>query len=184
MPFVETLLIALGLAMDSFAVALGASAQASARTWRTGASMVLAFGLFQGGLTVVGWAVGLRVSDWITTIDHWIAFGLLAFVGAKMIREGLSDDVESRVDFTRTATILTLAVATSIDALAVGLGLAFVEVDARGPGAVIALVTATLTAVGVASGRALGATFGDRMQVVGGVVLFGIGTRILVTHLA
>ena len=182
MPFAETLLVAVGLAMDSFAVALGASAQGSIQRRRTAAAMVFWFGTFQGGMAVVGWLVGARVSDWITTLDHWIAFGLLAAVGAHMIRGGVTGDAEP-IDLSGPWTLLSLAVATSIDALAVGLGMAFVDIDARGPGVTIAVVTAALTLVGVLGGRALGRALGDRMQIVGGVVLFLIGARILVTHL-
>ncbi len=182
MPFVETLLVALGLAMDSFAVALSASAQGSIHRRRTGVAMVLLFAGFQGGMTVIGWLVGLRVADWITTLDHWIAFGLLTVVGVHMIRDGVTDHADP-IDLSGPWTLLSLAVATSIDALAVGLGMAFVEIDARGPGVTIAVVTAVLSLVGVLGGRALGRAFGDRMQIVGGVVLFLIGTRILVTHL-
>lgn len=183
MPFAETLLVALGLAMDSFAVALGASAAGHARNWRTGASMVLCFGLFQGGMTVLGWAIGVRVSDWITALDHWIAFGLLAVVGGRMIHGGL-DDEHDAIRVEGLASVIVLAIATSIDALAVGLGMAFLDIDARQPGLTIAVVTAVLTLVGVLGGRALGRVFGDRMQVVGGIVLLFIGTRILITHLA
>lgn len=182
MPFVETLLVALGLAMDSFAVALGASARGAARDGRTGASMVVAFGAFQGGMALSGWWVGLRVADWITSLDHWIAFGLLAFVGIRMIRDGLDHEDDGRADV-GLWVVITLAVATSIDALAVGIGMAFVDIDARGPVVVIAVVTSILTLVGVLGGEALGRTFGRRMQIVGGVVLLGIGGRILVTHL-
>ena len=183
MPFAETLLVAFGLAMDSFAVALGASARGATRDWRTASSMVIAFGVFQGGMALLGWGVGLRVADWITSLDHWIAFGLLAFVGVRMIRGALDEDEDVALTV-GLWVVLTLAIATSIDALAVGISMAFVDVDARGPAVAIAVVTAILTLVGVLGGKALGRAFGRRMQVVGGGILLLIGGHILVTHLA
>lgn len=180
---IQTLLLGIGLAMDAFTVAVAASAQGSGRHWRPGLAMVGSFGAFQGGMTWIGWAVGSGLAQWITAIDHWIAFGLLALVGARMVRDGWRPDGADVIDVSRWSTILTLAVATSIDALAVGLGLAFLDVEPARPSIVIAIVTAVLTGVGVLLGRVIGRAFGDRMQIVGGVVLIGIGTRILVMHL-
>jgi manganese efflux pump family protein len=171
--------------MDAFAVSIGVGLtlrQVSARqTFR----MAFHFGLFQAFMPVIGWLAGLTVQEWIAPVDHWIAFGLLALIGGKMIYEALHDSEEDRAgtDPTKGASLVVLSVATSIDALAVGLSLALIDVQIWYPAVVIGLVAGTLSAIGIRLGGRFGALFGRRMEVIGGVVLIAIGVNILVEHL-
>ncbi len=180
----ELLLVAMGLAADACAVALAASAVAQSGRWRVGISMALHFGLFQGGMAWLGSVAAARAVGWVARVDHWIAFALLLVVGLHMIREGRDDDEAAPRRLDREAVLLALAVATSLDALAVGFGLTLVDVDIARAAWVIGAVTALLTLIAVEAGRRAGALLGARVQLAGGLVLIGIGLRILLTHLA
>ncbi|MBN1945403.1 MAG: manganese efflux pump [Bradymonadales bacterium] len=184
MGLVEILLIAVGLAMDAFAVSLGAGSGGYCRTARPAIRIAFHFGLFQALMPIVGWFLGTSILPLIETIDHWVAFGLLVFVGGRMIRSGLSGETEARtVDPTRGLTLVLLCIATSIDALAVGLSLAMVQVKIWYPAAVIGLVTFGLSLLATRIGDGLSARFGKRIEILGGLILIGIGIRILVSHL-
>jgi putative Mn2+ efflux pump MntP len=177
--------IAFGLAMDAFAVAIAAGLTIRPLRGRHVFRLAFHFGLFQFLMPVLGWLAGQTLHQWISAFDHWIAFALLAFIGGKMIWEsfGSEEHRENRGDPTRGWLLLTLSVATSIDALAVGLSLAFLRVSIWGPSVVIGIVAATMTAVGMTFGSRVGARFGKWAERVGGLVLVGIGVRILVSHL-
>lgn len=179
--------IAVALAVDAFAVALAAGASLPRLHWRHTFRLAWHFGFFQGAMTLLGWAGGLSFSTLIASVDHWLAFGLLALVGGRMILGGLSAREESKksVDPTRGVTLVVLSVATSIDALAVGLSLAVLRINAWHPSLVIGLVAALFTAVGLHLGRWAGAAsrLGARAEIVGGCVLVAIGTKILWEHL-
>ena len=177
--------IAIGLAMDAFAVAIGAGLQLERVTARQTFRLAWHFGLFQALMPVIGWLLGLTIQSWISAFDHWIAFALLAAIGGKMIYEALRGDRDERprTDPTRGLSLVVLSVATSIDALAVGLSLALLEVDIWWPAVVIGIVAGAFTTVGLQLGQRFGALLGRRMEVVGGVILIGIGVRILVEHL-
>lgn len=176
--------LAVGLAMDAFAVAVATGLVLG----RPGPGHVLRlafhFGLFQFLMPVVGWLAGRTVEQYIREVDHWIAFGLLAFVGGKMLWEARRDASEAvDGDPTRGWMLLVLSVATSIDALAVGLSMAFLEVSVWAPSVVIGVVAFAFTAAGVLLGSRIGRTLGRWPQVVGGLVLLAIGLKILVEHL-
>lgn len=184
MDFGSVLLIALGLAMDAFAVALGVGTTRADIWFRPGFRLAFHFGFFQFMMPVIGWAAGTTVVRFIESYDHWIAFGLLAYVGCKMIKESFEEgDIQAGADPTRSWTLVMLAIATSIDALAVGLSLAMLQVHILYPSIVIGLVAAAMTTLGLVLGRRLGVQFGKRMALVGGLVLIGIGLRVVVTHL-
>jgi putative Mn2+ efflux pump MntP len=184
MSFPEILLIAVGLAMDAFAVSLGVGATRFVDSARPRFRLAWHFGLFQALMPALGWLVGSAVDQWIAPVDHWIAFGLLSFVGVRMIRSGLAADGESYLsDPSRGASLVLLSLATSIDAFAVGLSLAVLGVPIVLPAAVIGVVTGGLSLVGLLAGNGLGKTFGKRMEIVGGIILIAIGIRILVSHL-
>jgi len=185
MPFWTILLIAIGLAMDCFAVSLGVGTAGTARDPRSTFRLFFHFGLFQAGMTLLGWLAGKTVVSYISTIDHWVAFGLLVFVGVRMIRGGLSKEAPEPAipDPSRGMTLVMLSVATSIDALAVGLSLALMEVNVFWSAVLIGGVSAALSLVGLTLGNQLGMRFGKTMEVIGGIILIGIGLRVLVTHL-
>ncbi len=177
--------IAIGLAMDAFAVAIGAGLQLCSVTKRQTFRMAWHFGLFQAFMPIIGWLAGLTLVDYIAPVDHWIAFGLLAIIGGKMIYEALKHQEEDvdRCDPTKGWRLVMLSVATSIDALAVGLSLAVLGVDIWYPALVIGVVAGVLTVVGLELGCRFGSLLGRRMEVVGGLILIGIGVKILVEHL-
>lgn len=178
--------IAVALAMDAFAVALAAGVVLERITGRHLFRFGWHFGLFQALMPVIGWLAGISVQRWIAAWDHWIAFALLAFVGTKMIHEALKGDDEEETtvsDPTRGLQMVMLAVATSIDALAVGLTLGMLGVSIWTPALVIGLVAGVLTCAGMLLGNRIGALWGKRVEVLGGVVLLAIGLKILVEHL-
>lgn len=177
--------IAIGLAMDAFAVAIASGLTLGKVSARQTFRLAWHFGLFQALMPVIGWLAGLTVSPWIAPVDHWIAFGLLAAIGGKMIYEALRHDQEERerTDPTKGWSLILLSIATSIDALAVGLSLALLDVAIWYPAVVIGLVAGAFTAAGLHLGRRFGSLLGRRMEIVGGVILVGIGVRILVEHL-
>jgi putative Mn2+ efflux pump MntP len=185
MDFVSVLLIALGLAMDAFTVALGVGMTRETIWFRPGFRLSFHFGLFQFMMPIIGWLGGMTVARFIASWDHWIAFALLAYVGGKMVKESFGHGQDhNESDPTRKWTLVMLAVATSIDALAVGLSLAMIKVDILYPSIVIGIVAAVMTALGLALGKRLGARFGKRMELMGGLILIGIGLRVVISHLA
>ncbi len=177
--------IAVALAMDAFAVALAAGVTLERITGRHLFRFGFHFGLFQALMPIVGWLAGITVQRWIAGYDHWIAFGLLAFVGVKMIREAFAEEDEDAAasDPTRGLTMVMLAVATSIDALAVGLSLGMLGVSVWLPAAVIGLVCGALTVTGMLLGGRIGSLWGQRVEVLGGLVLCAIGLKILLEHI-
>ncbi len=177
--------IAAGLAMDCFAVALGIGATRAALSTRSVFRVVFHFGFFQGLMAFLGWLSGTTIVGLISRIDHWIAAGLLAVVGVHMIVDGLKQDCEETPvkDPTRGSSLVLLSIATSIDALAIGLSLAVMKADIFTSSFVIAVVSAVFSIAGMLLGSRLGACFGRRMEIVGGLILNGIGLRILFMHL-
>ena len=184
MDTLEIVMIAVGLSMDAFAVSLGAAASGRASGGREAFRLSFHFGLFQFLMPVIGWGIGVSVAPLIVSIDHWIACALLGVVGVRMIRAGSSRDPGSFVsDPSRGWTLVVLSVATSLDALVVGLSLAMIAGPIWYPAVVIGLVTGTLTLAAVRLGARLGSRFGQKMEVVGGVILIVVGLRILYAHL-
>ena len=185
MPFWTIFLIAIGLAMDCFAVSLGVGTAGTAVGLRPTFRLFFHFGLFQGGMTLLGWLAGKTVVTYIASVDHWVAFGLLVFVGARMLRGGLRKATEepSIPDPSRGITLVMLSIATSIDALAVGLSLALLDVNVFWAALLIGGVSAILSLMGLLLGNQLGMRFGKSMEVLGGIILIGIGLRVLITHI-
>ncbi|MEZ0396456.1 MAG: manganese efflux pump MntP family protein [Anaerolineales bacterium] len=184
MSFIEVLLIALSMAMDAFAVCLGAGTTGQANGPRPTFRLAFHFGLFQFLMPLIGWFAGITIERYIASYDHWIAFGLLAFVGGRMIRSGLDPNGEhDHLDPSRGWTLVMLSIAVSIDALAIGLSLGLIGVAIWYPAIVIGLVTGLMSWLGLRLGGGLGKKFGKRMEIVGGLVLIGIGIRIVIAHL-
>lgn len=184
MGIVEILVLAVGLAMDASAVSLGIGATRYAVGRRPLFRLSFHFGLFQALMPALGWLAGTTVAGLIASIDHWVALALLAFVGVRMIRSGLDSGAETHLtDPSRGATLVMLSVATSIDAFAVGLSLAMLRVHIVLPAVVIGVVTGSLSLLALRLGHRLGRTFGKRMEVLGGILLIGIGIRVVISHL-
>lgn len=188
MGLLELFLIAVGLSMDAFAVAVCKGLCMKRLDVRQALVIALFFGGFQGLMPLVGWALGTQFERYITPVDHWIAFGLLALIGGKMLWDALRGDddealacpADGKLDL-RELTML--AIATSIDALAVGITFAFLRVDIAVSVGLIGATTFALSLVGVAVGHRFGARYEKTATIVGGVVLILIGTKILLEHL-
>lgn len=180
----EILLLAIGLAMDCFAVSLGIGTTRYIVGPRPLFRLSFHFGLFQAAMPVLGWLVGTQIAGLVAAFDHWVAFGLLTFVGVRMIRSGLDADGESHSrDPSRGRMLILLSIATSIDAFAIGLSLAMLQVQILLPVLVIGVVTGGLSLAGLLVGHRLGHAFGKRMEIVGGLILIMIGFRVLVSHM-
>ena len=181
------LVIAVGVSADAFAVAVGKGLAMRRLDGRAAVRLAVAFGLAQALMPVLGWLLGSQLAHYITSIDHWVAFVLLAAVGGRMLRGAWTtrdEDVEPEdAPLVGRRELLVLSVATSIDALAVGISFAFMDVDIVAAAVVIGVVTLVLSLLGVVVGQRAGARFRGPAEAVGGVVLIGIGTRILLSHL-
>jgi len=184
MSIASVLLIAIGLAMDAFSVSICSGMCFRDMRPAGAARMAGFFGAFQAGMPAMGWLGGTQLAEQIAGFDHWVAFGLLAAIGGKMIVEALrrGPDVCPR-DPLQLGTLLALSLATSIDALAVGFSLAVLDTAIGGPIAVIGIVTFALSLAGVSIGKRCGDIFHGKVEIVGGVILVGIGLRILLSHL-
>jgi len=178
------LLIAVSLSLDCFAVAVGGSISMQSLNHRQVLRVSLSFGLFQAGMLVLGWLAGNTIVDIIESFAHWVAFALLILVGARMLWESFHSDQadRQRTDITKGLALITLSVATSIDSLAVGLSLAFLESRLLIAAIAIGSVAFLFTATGFYFGRRIGILLGRWAEVLGGIVLIGIGLRILLTH--
>ena len=170
------------MAMDAFAVCLVAGATGQASGPRPVFRLSFHFGLFQFLMPVVGWLVGVTVEPLIRNYDHWVAFGLLAFVGLHMIYVALRGDESQQPDPSRGWTLVMLSVAVSIDALAVGLSLGVLRISVWYPAFIIGLVTGILSLVALRLGRDFGGRLGKPVEIIGGLVLVAIGLRIVFTH--
>ena len=182
MGIISILLIALGLAMDSLAVSISGGIVMRPFCMRQSLRLALTMGIFQGGMTLLGWLMGVSFSSYITAFDHWIAFILLGFLGGKMIYESFGEE-ETTISSFSTKTLLTLGVATSIDALAVGVSMAFLKTSIYFPAFIIGFVTFALSLIGVISGYRFGKIKGINVELFGGIILIAIGVKILIEHL-
>ena len=179
-PLVEALFLALALAMDAFAVALTQGARFRPAL-AGGAAIALTFGIFQGIMPLIGWAIGAVAMAYVAAIDHWIAFGLLAFLGIRMLRGDVGEEEAAHVLTGRA--LLVAGVATSIDALAAGITLPTLAIDPFVAALVIGVVTLLLSALGVALGRVAGDRMGAWAERAGGVILIALGCRIVIEHM-
>lgn len=176
-------LVGVGLSMDCFAVSLAVGARERAHRLRTALVIAVFFGAFQAGMFLVGWGLGAGFSTLIAAYDHWAAFLLLLIVGVRMVWEGVcEEETDSRIQVQSLALVTILAVATSIDALGVGFGLALLEVVPLAPAVIIGLVSAGFSVIGVFLGGRLAVHLGRPVHFIGGAILILIGVRILLTH--
>ncbi|WP_129141166.1 manganese efflux pump MntP [Modicisalibacter coralii] len=186
MTLASTLFLAFAMSTDAFAAAVGKGAALERPHFREALRTGLIFGTIEATTPVIGWSVGLAASRYVAQWDHWIAFTLLLLLGGHMIKEGLSPVDRETAQRPHQHSFLRLAMtgfATSIDAMAVGIGLAFVDANIVSTALFIGLATLIMVTLGVLLGRVLGRVVGQRAECIGGVILIGIGCLILVEHL-
>ncbi|WP_310605366.1 manganese efflux pump MntP [Anaerosporobacter sp.] len=184
MSFLELFLLAVGLSMDAFAVSICEGLSMKKLDVKRAGILALFFGGFQAGMPVIGYLLGKNFQQYITSVDHWIAFVLLAIIGGNMIREALGEEDEKKEDKKFNLKYVTvLAVATSIDALAVGITFAFLKVQIVAAVALIGITTFVISFVGVKIGNVFGTKYKSKAELFGGTILIIIGLKILVEHL-
>ena len=184
MKFFEIILIAIGLSMDAFAVSITSGVTINNLKVKHALKIAAFFGIFQAVMPLIGYLAGISLNKYITSYDHWIAFILLAFIGGKMIYEGFQiEKCEMNKDCLNSVTLLVLAIATSIDALAVGVVFSSLSISVLMPVAIIGLTTFVVCFAGVYIGDKFGSFFEKKMELIGGAVLILIGIKILVEHL-
>ena len=184
MTLLSIIILAIGLCMDSFAVSLTSGTLMQPFTLRRACKFALILALFQGLMPVVGWLLGIGFRELIESIDHWIALGLLLYLGGRMIIEAIRNEEQERFDPCCTRTAMTMGLATSIDAMAVGISLAMAgNVNIFLAVALIGVITFLMSALGVKIGNAFGSRFEKKAQLAGGVILILLGLKILLEHL-
>ena len=182
MGIIELILLSVGLAMDAFAVSISKGLSVRELKPKHGLIAGAYFGGFQALMPLIGWLLGRQFEELIKSVDHWIAFGLLVLIGANMIRESFGGEDEQDASFSFKA-MLPLAIATSIDALAVGVTFAFLEVNIVLAITLIGVITFAISAAGVKIGNVFGTRFKSKAEFAGGVILILLGIKILVEHL-
>ena len=185
MDYLTPVLIGIGLSMDCFAVSLAIGTTTKTRLVYAAAIIAACFGIFQAGMTLAGWVAGSTLIGLISAYDHWIAFLLLAVIGIKMMVEGIrGEDDKAPIETIRFVPVIILSVATSIDALAVGVSFGVLRTAVLIPAILIGVVAFIVSFAGVMLGERLEALLGNKTEIAGGVILILIGTRILVQHLS
>ncbi|MFZ2890623.1 manganese efflux pump MntP family protein [Sulfuricurvum sp.] len=180
----ETLLIlAVALAMDSVAVSIAIGSKYKDLLVSKALFAAAVFGFFQGAMPIAGYFIGISFAESVQAYDHWIAFVLLVGLGGKMLYEAYQNEFDDEVTDLSTKTLITLAIATSIDAMAIGVTFAFLQTDIYTAASIIALVTFMLCVVAVYIGKKLGSLLESKAEMLGGVILIGLGSKILLEHL-
>ena len=183
MGIIEILLIAVGLAMDAFAVSVCKGLAMKKLNWEKAIIIALYFSIFQALMPILGYLLGIAFESIITQIDHWIAFVLLLIIGIKMINEVFKEEKQSYDDSVNFKVMLVLSIATSIDALAVGITFAFLNTNIILAVSIIGIITFLLSLLGVKIGNRFGNKYEKKAQIIGGIILIIIGIKILIDHL-
>jgi len=183
MDFFTILAIALGLSFDTFAVSLSYGVVRSRIIFMQAFKVAMVLAFFQGGLTVAGFFLASMVSDELNTIDHWIALGLLVFLGARMIFQGLKEVSAEKRDYSSTVILFTIALGTSIDAFAIGISFALLDVKIWGAGILIGIVTFLASMTAIRIGKSARVRLGNRVEIIGGIILIAIGSKIFIEHM-
>jgi len=183
MGVLEIVLIAIGVAMDAFAVSICKGLSMKKMSWKKALIVAAYFGVFQGLMPVIGYLLGTTFESLVTKIDHWIAFGLLVFIGINMLKEASSNDSENCNDNVDFKSMVVLAIATSIDALAVGITFAFLQTNIILAALAIGIITFTICIIGVKIGNKFGDKYERKAETVGGLILIIMGIKILLEHL-
>jgi len=184
MDYVTILAIATGLSFDTFAASLSYGVVRYRILFRQAVRVAVILALFQGGLTVAGYFIGAIISNALKAVDHWVALALLAFLGIKMIVEGLrKGDQRESMDYSKLMVLFTIALGTSIDAFAVGISFALLDVKIWTSGIIIALVTFLASMTAIRIGKSAGETLGHKVEIIGGIMLIAIGIKIFLEHM-
>lgn len=184
MEFIPLLLLAIGLSFDTFAVSVSTGLCLPNLRFVQAIKIALTLGFFQALMPFTGWVLGRQISNYISDYDHWIAFGLLSVLGVKMIYESFTtNEPEKCLNPLKPLVLIWMAIATSIDALVVGLSFAFLNLNIYWSVFVIGFVTYMVSMIGMLFGKKLGNRLGKRMEIIGGLILIGIGAKILIEHL-
>jgi len=179
----EIILIGVGLAMDCFAVCISCSLVQKDIKTSDALKIAASFGFFQAIMPVLGWLLGLTFKDLIAGFDHWIAFGILGAIGLKMFFEAFKKDNKQELNITKFWVLISLSVATSIDAMIVGITFAFLELNILLTVSIIGVVTFMISMIGIYLGKKVTFINGKKAEIIGGLVLIGIGIKILIEHL-
>lgn len=183
MSLLVSFLIALGLSIDTFAVAISSGILKQKVTFKSAVKYSIIMSLFQALMLIIGWSLGRSISSMIESYDHWLAFGLLFIVGANMIVNAFKKEPEKKINPLKLSIIIVLAFATSIDSLAVGFGFAFSEINIYLTSAIIGLVTFFASMIGLLLGKKSAVFYGKKLEFIGGLIIIAIGVKILVEHL-
>lgn len=182
MKVIEIILIGLALGMDAFAIAVCKGLSMKKMNWKKAVIIGIYFGGFQAVMPVIGYLLGRRFESIVVSIDHWIAFILLSFIGIKMIREAFKKEDEKSNESVDFKTMISLAIATSIDALAVGITFSFLHVDMISAAGIVGIIAFLLSMIGVKIGNIFGHKYKKRAEIFGGVILILIGIKVLLEH--
>lgn len=183
MSILEVVLIAIGLAMDAFAVSICKGLSMKKMSWKKSLVVGAYFGVFQGIMPVIGYFLGSTFESMVTQIDHWIAFVLLTLIGVNMLKEAFGKDCDNCNDSVDFKTMIVLAIATSIDALAIGITFAFLQTNIVLSALVITIITFVICVIGVKIGNKFGDKYERKAETVGGLILILMGIKILLEHL-
>jgi manganese efflux pump family protein len=184
MDYITIIAIALGLSFDTFAVSLSCGVVQYKILFREAVKIASIMALFQGGLTIAGYFLGTVISSLLQSVDHWIALGLLGFLGLKMLLEGLHKNSDKEVlDFSRLHVIFTIALGTSIDAFAVGISFALLDVKIWESGVIIAAITFLASMIAIRIGKSAGGKAGSKVEIIGGIILIATGIKIFLEHI-
>jgi putative Mn2+ efflux pump MntP len=184
MDYLTIIGISLGLCFDTFAVSLSCGVVQYKILFRQAMRVAIVLALFQGGLTVAGYFLGSIVSEALKAVDHWIALGLLSFLGIKMIIEGLKDkEIKVVPDFTSLMVLFTIALGTSVDAFAVGISFALLDFEIWIAGIIIGTVTFLASMTAIRIGKSAGQRLGQRVEIIGGIILIALGIKIFLEHI-
>lgn len=177
-------LIAIGLSFDTFAVSVSSGLLKKEIEFFNATKIAFTLAFFQGLMPMIGWMTGLIIKDYISSIDHWIAFGLLTVLGTKMIRESFKNvDPKKCINPLKLKIMVTMAIATSIDALIVGISFSIINIPILVSVIIIGAVTFIVSMLGILFGKKTAGALGKKMEIFGGIILIGIGIKILIQHL-
>lgn len=183
MGILEIVLLGIGLAMDAFAVSICKGLSMKKMNWKNAMIIAFYFGVFQAIMPAIGYFLGTTFESFVTAVDHWIAFILLSFIGGNMIKESFNSEDEDKNDRVDFKTMIVLAIATSIDALAVGITFAFFDVNVIVAVSIIGVITFFISLLGVKVGNKFGDKYQNKAELMGGILLVLLGIKILVEHL-